>query len=53
MTQEEKNKISAFLDVVFTRVNLAKEHIRRQNYGLAYDVLSAAYPELKIKVDEE
>lgn len=51
MTQEEKNEVTQFLDCVSCRINEAKDHIKHHNYGLALEVLSEAYPLLKIKVD--
>ena len=52
MTEKEKNEVKTFLDVVFQRINKAKEHLRDHDYGLALKVLSEAYPELKLRVDE-
>ena len=51
MKPEEKKEVTDFLNLVFKRINTAKEHIREQNYGLALKILSEAYPELKMKVD--
>lgn len=51
MTQEEKNEVCKYLDEIFRRINTAKSHMTNYNYGLAFDELAKAYPELKLKVD--
>ena len=52
MTKQEKKEITDFLNGVFLRINKAREALDEQNYGTAKRILSAAYPELKIKVDD-
>ena len=51
MTQQEKDEVCSFLDLLCGRINQAKEHIKEHNYGLALKILSEAYPAIKIKVD--
>lgn len=51
MTQEEKKQIDYYLIEIFRRINLAKDHLKECNYGLALKTLSEAYPRLEIKVD--
>lgn len=52
MSIEEKKEVTDYLNLIYKRINLAKDQIRECNYGQALKTLSESYPQLKIKVDE-